>query len=58
MKKKQNKLKILPTIPPSDYKGSIGDWSVVLIERDLWNGTGRYKKRELLIERRVKMINN
>ena len=29
-----------PAIPPEDYKGSVGDWMIALIERDLWDGEG------------------
>lgn len=33
---------LIPAIPPDDYTGSIGDWCLALIERDLWDGEGWY----------------
>jgi hypothetical protein len=29
--------KKIPAIPPEDYKGSLADWMVALIERGLWD---------------------
>jgi len=37
---KIKKNKKIPAIPPEDYKGSVGDWMIALIERDLWDGQG------------------
>lgn len=34
MKKKR----MIPAIPPNDYKGSQADWMIGLINRGLWNG--------------------
>ena len=31
------KRKRMSAIPPDDYKGSIGDWQIALIERGLWD---------------------
>lgn len=30
----------MPAIPPDDYKGSVADWIVNLIEVAGWNGEG------------------
>lgn len=32
--------KILPAIPPEDYKGTMADWEIKLQEKGLWNGKG------------------
>lgn len=32
------KNKMLPAIPPEDYKGSVGRWMIELQERGLWDG--------------------
>jgi hypothetical protein len=37
---KEDKIRMIPAIPPEDYKGSQGDWHIALIERDLWDGKG------------------
>ena len=37
MKRKKSK-KLIPAIPPEDYKGSVGGWMVALQERGLWDG--------------------
>jgi hypothetical protein len=34
--------KKIPAIPPEDYKGSMADWMVALVERGLWNEGGSY----------------
>jgi hypothetical protein len=28
---------LMPAIPPEDYKGSVADWMVTLVERGLWD---------------------
>ncbi len=40
MAKQKEKQRMIPAIPPEDYKGSQSDWHIALIERDLWNGEG------------------
>lgn len=34
------KEKMLPAIPPDDYKGSQSAWMIALQERGLWDGQG------------------
>jgi hypothetical protein len=29
-----------PAIPPTDYKGSISQWTSELVSRGLWDGSG------------------
>lgn len=31
--------KLIPAIPPTDYKGSVGKWMIELQERGLWDGS-------------------
>lgn len=38
MSKKVKKEKMMPAIPPEDYKGSVGKWMIELQTRGLWNG--------------------
>lgn len=38
----KKKCKKLSACPPEDYKGSISQWTIELIERGLWNGKGWY----------------
>ena len=38
MSKKNKSREMLPAIPPSDYKGSVGKWMIELQERGLWDG--------------------
>lgn len=38
----KEKIKLIPAIPPSDYKGSQAAWELALIEKDLWDGEGWY----------------
>ncbi len=33
-----SKKKMMPAIPPSDYKGSVGKWMIKLQELGLWDG--------------------
>lgn len=37
---KKVKEKLIPAIPPQDYRGSVADWMVTLAERGLWDGNG------------------
>jgi len=39
---KNKKQKLIPAIPPEDYKGTIAAWKVALITGDLWDGEGWY----------------
>lgn len=43
------KEKLLPAIPPEDYKGSLSAWMVELQERGLWNGTNPVWHGDVLI---------
>jgi len=45
---KKEKIRMVPAIPPEDYKGSQGDWHIALIERGLWNGEGWHGDVEIL----------
>lgn len=35
---RENNIKMIPAIPPDDYKGSIGKWMIELQTRGLWDG--------------------
>ncbi len=43
-------IEYIPAIPPDDYTGSIGDWLIALIERDLWDGNGWHGNVEIPVD--------
>lgn len=50
---KNKKLKLIPAIPPDDYQGTIADWMVALVIRNLWNDSDGSWYGDVMISERV-----